>query len=1129
MLKLLKRIFGDNRERSINKLWPIVDQINAEYSKLASLDDAQLQAKTIEFKDRIREALSGIENDRKDIQKQLKDRQVAEDNGNAHTMSTEERLELYDELDELDKEWYVALESISNEILPEAFAVAKDACRRMVGREWQAGGRTVRWDMVPYDVQMLGGVAIHQGNIAEMKTGEGKTLVAIAPVYLSALTGKGVHLITVNSYLAQRDAEWMGPVYGFLGLTVDVIDKYEPHTEGRKNAYLADITYGTNNEFGFDYLRDNSFVNDPEHLQQRGHHFAIVDEVDSVLIDEARTPLIISGPVPQSDETQFEEFKGNVEKLVLSQQKLVAGFIAEAEKLLQLRDEALAAGDSKLASQHESDAGLCLLRAHRGYPRNKKLRKVLQETGLEQLRQKTEYYYLQDNAKNMPIVDAELHFAYDEKQRSIEMSEQGRSFIGRAAGQDENLFILPDLGEIVASLEKEGVVRTKEIEEQLALDTSLTDDKRTNKFENDVRVLQNELAEKKRGFYADYSAAAARLHAIEQLLKAYMLFEKDTEYIVQEGKIMIVDEHTGRVLGGRRYSDGLHQAIEAKEGVKIQAATQTYATITLQNYFRMYHKLAGMTGTAETESEEFFKIYKMEVIVVPTNRPVTRRDLDDLVFRTKREKLGAVIQKIQEYNAKGQPVLVGTTSVESSETYSRMLTRAGIKHNVLNAKQDRAKTEALIVAEAGQKGAVTIATNMAGRGTDIKLGPDVIEAGGLAIIGTERHEGRRIDLQLRGRSGRQGDPGESQFYVSLDDNLMRLFSSDRVAKVMDRLNLEDGAVITHPWVNKSIERAQGKVEQNNFGIRKRQLEYDDVLNAQRQVIYDRRNHALKGDRLAGDIEDQLHNIIDRLVKRHHAEGDIDLLREDLLRLLAFDFDMPLETFHKLGDDGVADYIFEEATKMYERKRTALARPFFESMKQIAAGDAEKKPEKVFVDFTDGRRIMRAVVKVEDAIASQGQEVNDALERVASLSLIDNHWTEHLRNLDEVKEGIGLRAYGQRDPLIEYKMEAYKLFAEMMETINEEVVSFVFRSGPLASQQREAARTAAPRKLDPRRAKTTHAAPSSSFGALATGSNQAAGKDPSAKAAPVISDDKVGRNDVCPCGSGKKYKHCHGKL
>ncbi len=1129
MLNVLKKIFGDSQDRTLKKLWPVVETINQEYEKLQSLTDEQLQAKTVEFKSRIHDALKGIEEDRDEIMRQLKERSKAEEDGESHPMTTNERLDLYDELDDLEKEWYSTLENTLEEILPEAFAVAKDACRRMVGREWQAGGQTVRWDMVPYDVQLLGGVAIHKGNIAEMKTGEGKTLVAIAPVYLNALAGKGVHLITVNPYLAQRDAEWMGPVYEFLGMRVDVIDKYEPHTDQRKSAYSADITYGTNNEFGFDYLRDNSFVNDPEHLQQRGHHFAIVDEVDSVLIDEARTPLIISGPVPQSDESQFEEFKSPVERLVYSQQKLVGGFIGEAERKLKERDEALEAGDNRTANQAESEAGLALLRAYRGFPRNKRLRKLLQEQGVEQLKQKTEFLYLQDNAKNMPIVDADLHFAYDEKQRSIEMSEQGRQFIGKSASQDEGLFILPDLGEMTVNLDKELEERSIDIERALKSDDSLTDEKRQNKLDNDLKVLKNEYAEKKRGLYTDYSAAAARLHAIEQLVKAYILFEKDTEYIVQEGKIMIVDEHTGRVLSGRRYSDGLHQAIEAKEGVKIQAATQTYATITLQNYFRMYHKLAGMTGTAETEAEEFFKTYGMEVVVVPTNRPIARKDLDDLVFRTRREKLTAVIEKIREYNEKGQPVLVGTTSVESSETYSRMLTRAGIKHNVLNAKQDRAKTEALIVSEAGQKKAVTIATNMAGRGTDIKLGEGVREAGGLAIIGTERHEGRRIDLQLRGRSGRQGDPGESQFYVSLDDNLMRLFSSDRVAKVMDRLNLEEGAVITHPWVNKSIERAQTKVEQNNFSIRKRQLEYDDVLNAQRAVIYDRRVHALKGERLAGDIEDQLGQIIDRMVKQHHDDGNLEGLQEDLLRILALDLDMDPERFHKLGDDGVADEVYRMATEMYARKRAALAKPFMESMKQLQASDAEKKPEKVFIDFTDGRRIMRAVVRIEDAISSEGQEANDALERVTSLSLIDAKWTEHLRNLDEVKEGIGLRAYGQRDPLVEYKMEAYKLFAEMIEEINEEVVSFVFRSGPLVDRQQAppTARRTAPRRLDPTKAKTSHASAPSSFGVGSNG-NQAPGKDPTAKSAPVITADKTGRNDPCPCGSGKKYKHCHGQ-
>ncbi|NNF02910.1 MAG: preprotein translocase subunit SecA [Rhodothermales bacterium] len=1132
MLDFLQKLFGDSQERQLKRLWPVVEEINAEHEKLRDLSDDELQTKTDEFRARIREALQGIEADREEIRRQLKSGHAGEGE-DEHDISMSERQSLYDELDTLDEEWYETLEATLEALLPEAFAVVKEACVRMKGRSWEAGGQMIEWDMVPYDVQLLGGVALHEGNIAEMKTGEGKTLVAVMPVYLNALAGQGVHLVTVNPYLAQRDSEWMGPVFEFLGMTVDVIDKYDPHSPGRKAAYEADITYGTNNEFGFDYLRDNSFVTDKAQLMQREHHYVIVDEVDSVLIDEARTPLIISGPVPESDETQFQEFKPPVEKLVYSQQKLVAGFVSEAEDLLKKRDAALEAGNDREAKEFEQEAGLALLRAHRGYPRNKKLRKLLQEPGVEQLRQKTEYFYLQDNAKNMHIVDDALHFAYEEKQRSIEMTEQGRQYISRVSNEDEALFVLPDLGDEVAGLEKEYEQKERELEEELAADESLTEEKRENKLLNDTRVLKNELEEAKRSIYNTYADRAARLHAIEQLLKAYILFEKDTEYIVQEGKIQIVDEHTGRVLAGRRYSDGLHQAIEAKEGVKIQAATQTYATITLQNYFRMYHKLAGMTGTAETEAEEFHKIYDMEVVVVPTNRPIARDDKDDLVFKTRREKFNAVIDKIREYNEKGQPVLVGTTSVESSETYSRMLQRAGIRHNVLNAKQDRAKTEALIVAEAGQKGAVTIATNMAGRGTDIKLGKGVIEAGGLAIIGTERHESRRIDLQLRGRAGRQGDPGESQFYVSLDDNLMRLFSSDRVAKVMDRLNLEEGAVITHPWVNKSIERAQKKVEQNNFSIRKRQLEYDDVLNAQRKVIYERRGHALKGERLAGDILDMLYDLIDEIVDRHHGEGNLDEMRQDLLRVLALDVEMDSETFYRLGDDGVKDHVYDKAVAFYERKRDALARPFLQSMQQVAASDQENKPEKVYIDFTDGQKVLRAVVNIEQAIESEGQEVNNALERVTMLSFIDNKWTEHLRKLDEVKEGIGLRAYGQRDPLIEYKMEAFKLFAEMIAEVNQEVVSFIFRSGPLVGDGsgRSAPRRAAPRKLDPSRARSQHdsAQPSYGVSAGAGGGNGAArSADPSAKQEPVSVGEKVGRNDPCPCGSGKKYKHCHGR-
>lgn len=1136
MLDIIKKFFGDKNDRALKRLWPIVAEINAEYEKLHWLSDEELQAKTPEFKKRIRESVEDIEQDIRDIQAQLKGGQIADDEvgsnappGATREMTLLERQKLYEELDDLEEEWYKTVEATLADILPEAFAVAKDACRRMVGKTWMAGGTEIHWDMIPYDVQLLGGIALHNGDIAEMKTGEGKTLVAVAPVYLNALVGRGVHLVTVNPYLAQRDSEWMGKVYEFLGLTIDVIDRHEPHSPGRKAAYEADITYGTNNEFGFDYLRDNSFVVDANQLMQRDHHFTIVDEVDSVLIDEARTPLIISGPVPQSDESQFQELKPSVERLVHSQQKLVAGFVAEGEKLLKRRDDFLAQGENKKAAEAETDAGLALLRAYRGFPRNKKLRKLLQEPGVEALRQKTEFFYLQDNAKNMPFVDDALHYAYDEKQRALEMTEQGRQFISKAAGQSPDLFVLPDLGEEIAKFERDYEEGLRTLDETLDADTSLTDEKREHKRDNDRKVLRNQLEDKKRNLYTTYSERAARLHAIEQLQKAYMLFEKDSEYIVQDGKIMIVDEHTGRVLEGRRYSEGLHQAIEAKEGVKVQASTQTYATITLQNYFRMYHKLAGMTGTAETEAEEFYKTYKMDVIVVPTNKPIARKDLDDLVFRTKREKFNAVIDKIREYHERGQPVLVGTTTVEVSETLSRMLTRGGIRHNVLNAKRDRAKEESLIVKEAGQKGAVTIATNMAGRGTDIKLADGIRELGGLAILGTERHESRRIDLQLRGRSGRQGDPGESQFYISLDDNLMRLFASDRVAKVMDRLNMEEGEVITHPWVNKSIERAQKKVEQNNFSIRKRQLEYDDVLNAQRHVIYDRRVHALKGERLRGDILDALRQSIDRLVDTHYGDGKLEELREDMLRMFAVDFELDRETFVALGEEGVADRAYDAAFEFYNRKREALARPFFESMRQLAASDQENKPERVYVDFSDGRRALRATVTIEDSVATEGQEVNDALERVTVLSMIDAAWTEHLRKLDELKEGIGLRAYGQRDPVIEYKMDAFKLFKELVDTVDQDVVSFVMRSGPLVNRQEgaRAPKRQQTRRLDPRKAQAQHEEAKSSFG-VAGGGGNSSDRDPTAKSAPVVVQERVGRNEPCPCGSGKKYKHCHGR-
>ena len=1158
MLNLINQFFGDKNQREIHRKYePVVARIHEATPAVKALSDDELRRRTKTYREQIQVAVAEIEERKQEIQDALRTGYADEDRKEPLTL--EDRQDYFEELDELEDEWLEVAEETLNEILPEAFALVKEVCRRLSERgslkvratehdhairrrraypdiqgswaiwpnEWEAGGTIIKWEMIPYDVQLIGGTVLHNGNIAEMKTGEGKTLVAVAPVYLNALLGRGVHLITVNPYLAQRDAEWMGPVFEFLGLTVDVIDGYDAHSQGRRAAYRADITYGTNNEFGFDYLRDNSFVIEPDQLVQRGHHFAIVDEVDSVLVDEARTPLIISGPVPQASKSRFDELKPAVDRLVQAQKRLVAGFVSEAEKKLKERDLALERGEEKEAKEIESEAGLALLRASRGFPRNKRLMKILQEPGVEQLRRKTEYFYLQDNAKRMPVVDDEMHYALDEKQHALEPTDQGREFIARAAGEDVNLFILPDVGEETARLKREYEDHKQKLYDSIRGREDLSEEKREHKLQNDLRVLKNTLDEETRKLYSVYSDRAERLHAIEQLLKAYTLYERDTEYIVQDGKVQIVDTHTGRVLSGRRYSDGLHQAIEAKEGVKVQAATQTYATITLQNYFRMYSKLAGMTGTAETEAEEFHKIYKMDVVVVPTNKPVAREDMEDLVFRSKREKYSAVIDKIEEYNEKGQPVLVGTTSVEVSETLSRMLKRAHIQHNVLNAKRDRAKQESLIIREAGKRGAVTIATNMAGRGTDIKLGSGIVNLGGLAIIGTERHESRRIDLQLRGRSGRQGDPGESQFYVSLEDDLMRLFGPDRVAGVMDRLKLEPGAVITHPWVTKSIERAQKKVEQNNFAIRKRQLEYDDVLNSQREVIYDRRMYALKGERFRGEILDMLYKLIERLVGRYHGEGEMDEFRDELRRLLSFDYEIDRQRFFDLGDDGVTEDAYNKAVEYYERKRHAMAEPFFNSMKSIQESDVENKPERAFVDFSDGHRRLRTVVRIEDVVESEGQEMNDSLERTAMLSLIDEHWTEHLRSLDEVKEGIGLRAYGQRDPLVEYKMEAFRLFSEVIEQIGEHVVTFVFRAGPIVEKREGAAKRSS--RMDPRRAQAKHHTPAPSFGVAGRSSNGAASRDPSAKRQPVLAGEHIGRNSPCPCGSGKKHKQCCGRV
>ena len=1143
MLDVLKKVFGgDSNERDLKKLWPLVDEINEHAERLQHLTDDELKAKTEAFRARIREAGDPVEAEQDEIRARLlaagadTDDEVGGDGQAAPSdaLSVRERQDLYARLDDLEGDWIDAVEDALDDIAPEAFGVIKETCRRFLGKTWEAGGAEVEWQMVPFDVQLLGGMVLHQGKVAEMKTGEGKTLTSVAPIYLNALVGRGVHVVTVNPYLAQRDAEWMGPIFEFHGLTVDCIDKHPSHSPGRRQAYRADITYGTNNEFGFDYLRDNSFVVDAGQLVQRKHHYAIVDEVDSVLIDEARTPLIISGPVPQADTDEYNEFNPPVERLVRDQQKLVAGFVSEGETQLRAAEAAEARGDKKEASRLRDAAGLALLRAQRGYPRNKKLIKLKGEPGVEMMIRGVESVYLQDSGKRMPEVDEPLFFSLEESQHQIEMTDRGRESIGRAAGTDADFFVIPDVGEEIARIERTYEADKAEAIEALQADASLTDDKRENKLQNDLRELRNAAEESKRKVYTEYAEKSERIHAVNQLLRGYTLYEKDKEYIVQDDKVMIVDEHTGRVLPGRRYSDGLHQAIEAKEKVKVQAATQTYATVTIQNYFRMYAKLAGMTGTAETEAEEFGKIYSLPVVVVPTNRPIARDDDDDLIYKTKRAKFKALLDRIEEIHATGQPILVGTASVEASEQVSRLLQRAGIKHNVLNAKASRAQAEAQIVAEAGRPGAVTIATNMAGRGTDIKLGEGVIDLGGLAILGTERHDSRRIDLQLRGRAGRQGDPGFSQFYVSLEDDLMRLFGHDRTAKIMDRLGMEEDEVLTHKWLTKGVERSQAKVEQNHFASRKRQLEYDDVLNAQREVIYDRRMHALEGDRLRGDILDMLSELAERLVREHFAEGDLEEIREGLRRHLAFDLEIDPQTAHTLGEDGLIERILDEATRHYRRKRAALAGPFYTSARQMMEeADEDKRPKKLYVDFTDGRDVLRATVTPEAVIESEGQEINDALERAAVLSVIDKKWMEHLRDLDEVKQGVGLRAYGQKDPLIEYKMEAYRLFKELVQAIDDEVVGLVFKAGPLVQgdSQRGAARrvreVSQPR-IDARRATAEQEKAPDYATQMAGDGASSADRDPTAKAAPVTVEKTVGRNEPCPCGSGKKYKHCHGR-
>lgn len=1089
--KVITKVFGSKSEKDIKKIQPIVDEIKSYEDEIKQLSDDELKAKTEEFKQKIKDATAETVAEIKEIKNHLDD---------IENLGPGEHREMAEHLDELEQQELDIIEDVLDDILPEAFAVLKDTCRRFVGKSWKVGGNEITWEMVPYDVQLIGAIVLHQGRIAEMKTGEGKTLVAIFPAYLNALAGKGVHVVTVNNYLAMRDAEWNEPIFNFHGLHVDCVDRYQPSTEQRRKAYKADITYGTNNEFGFDYLRDNMVV-EQEQLVQREHHYTIIDEVDSILIDEARTPLIISGPVPQDNKSgKYVEMKPRVESLVNAQKKLVANLVKEGKELLDEGDE--------------EKAGLALFRAVRGFPKNSQLRKLQQDPKIQKLIQSTESFYLQDNAKNMPVVDEYLFYAVDPKMNSIEMSEKGREFITKK-GEDEDFFVIPDLGEETAVIEKEIEELEEEKLNEIKNNDEFSEEYKEKKIAEAKQEVRQERERKFNELHRLFAERGDRIHNVNQLLKAYTNFEREEEYIVQDGKVNIVDEHTGRVLSGRRYSDGLHQAIEAKEEVKVEASTQTYATITLQNYFRMYNKLAGMTGTAETEEGEFNEIYELDVVVIPTNKPIARDDKEDLVFKTKREKFNASVEKIREYHEKGQPVLVGTTSVDVSEKLSRMLQRAGIPHNVLNAKQHAKESE--IVKQAGEIGAVTVATNMAGRGTDIKLAKGVKEKGGLAILGTERHESRRIDLQLRGRAGRQGDPGESQFYVSLEDDLMALFMSDRVANVMDKLSFEEGEVITHPWITKSLERAQSKVEQNNFSIRKRQLEYDDVLNNQRNVIYARRKHALSGEQLRTDIMDMLDDLVESLVEEHVAAGDYDGLHESVLRHLAVDVDYEREKWFNMNERDLADYIIDKAIEAYRKKEDRMAKPLYQVMKRITEANPENRPNKVQVIFTDGIRRMRIVVDVESALENEGREVARSLEKSAILSIIDQKWMEHLRELDSVKEGIGLRSFAQKDPLLEYKREAFDMFKMLLDDINQEAISLIWKAVPEVQAEDSKLEKAQKQKsrFDTSSMETQHA-DSTGMGLKAPAQpQQNGGQKPqggNAKRQPVEVADEPGRND-----------------
>ena len=1098
---ILKKIFGDKANKEQKEYQPIIDKANEFYKQFNSLTDDELRSKTADFQKLIKERTSELE-------LQIEELRIKANNPET---SVDDKEPMFEKMDALSKEVNQKIEEVLLEILPEAFAVVKETSRRWAENgklevtaqdfdkdlanqkdgitidgdkaiwlnTWTAAGTSVTWSMIHYDVQLMGGAVLHKGNIAEMQTGEGKTLVATLPVYLNALSGKGVHLVTVNDYLAKRDSEWMGPLYQFHGLKVDCIDKHRPNSPERRNAYLADITFGTNNEFGFDYLRDNMASN-REDLVQREHHFAIVDEVDSVLIDDARTPLIISGPTPKGDEHEFHELKPRVVKLVEAQKAYVNQALVEAKKLLAVINSP--GDDKKDVKSSLEDGGIALLRAHRGLPKNKPLIKFLSEPGIKAHLQKVENTYMAEQGKHMKKIDAELFFVIDEKNNTIELTEKGINLI--SDGENSDFYVIPDIGGEIAKLQKENL----SIEEM--------------QLQKDMLIR-------------DFSVKSERIHSVNQLLKAYTLFEKEVEYVIIDGKVKIVDEQTGRIMEGRRYSDGLHQAIEAKENVTIEAATQTYATITLQNYFRMYHKLAGMTGTAETEAKEFWDIYKLDVVVIPPHRPISRKDLNDLVYRSAREKFSAVIDETERLVKEGRPVLVGTTTVEISEFLSRSFKMRGIPHQVLNAKHHQKEAE--IVAEAGKAGAVTIATNMAGRGTDIKLGEGVKEAGGLAIIGTERHDSRRVDRQLRGRSGRQGDPGSSQFFVSLEDDLMRKFGSERIAKIMDRMGLKEGEVITHSMVSKSIERAQKKVEENNFGMRKRLLEYDDVMSAQRKAIYKKRHNALFGDRLSLDIANMLYDVADSIVYNFPHATQYEEFTFELFRVLGIESPVSEAEFSTLNKNVIADMVYNAVMNHYKQKNDRIIQKAYGQVKSVYENH-NNTFENILFPLSDGVKEMQMIVSLKEAYETNGNALITAFERNVTLALIDEEWKEHLREMDELRTSVQQAVYEQKDPLIVYKLESFELFKSMLSRLNLQTVESLVKMD-IAYEQESIQSTN-------RAAEIQNHYEKAQLGSGIEDANVL--EEEVIKKQPIVVEPKIGRNDPCPCGSGKKYKQCHGK-